>query len=93
MPQRVKVWDLIAMLEGRLRDLQRDREDLDARERELVRDLVLAGMTWGDVGRVYGVTRQAARQRFGAEVVAWQRVHGSALPWEVQPSDPFYEGP
>ena len=56
--------------------------DAEQAVREAARDLVLAGYSWADVGRMLGVTRQAARQRFGAEVQWWREHMGSRLPWE-----------
>ena len=50
--------------------------------REAVRDLVLAGYSWADVGRMLGVSRQAARQRFGADVAWWREHMGAVLPWD-----------
>ena len=46
---------------ARLVDQQRR---LAARERDLVTALVAAGTPWPVIGSVFGVSRQAARQRF-----------------------------
>lgn len=61
--------------------------DAEREVREIVRDLVLGGYSWADVGRMLGVSRQGARQRFGGEVDAWKREHGDALPWDVWPAE------
>jgi len=65
-------------------------ESIAARQREAVeigRDLYLAGMSWADVGRLLGVSRQAARQRFGPGVAEWLAVApAGALPWDLDPA-------
>jgi hypothetical protein len=55
---RAQLLAAVARHERRLRDLARQR-DL------VVLAAVSGGATWADVGRTLGVTRQAARQRFG----------------------------
>lgn len=55
--------------------------------REIVRDLVLGGYSWADVGRMLGVSRQGARQRFGSEVERWRAEHGDVMPWDLWPSE------
>lgn len=40
-------------------------ESLEASAGEAARALVAAGYSWGEVGREVGMTRQAARQRWG----------------------------
>jgi hypothetical protein len=71
-------------------------ERLDAVERanqllhEAVRDLILAGYSWADVGRMLGVTRQSARQRFVADVQWWREHMGDRMPWDDwDPSEEF----
>lgn len=66
------------LLAERLEEAERAQQQV----REAVRDLVLAGYSWADVGRMLGVTRQAARQRFGSEVDWWREHMGDRLPWE-----------
>ncbi|WP_298462665.1 hypothetical protein [uncultured Cellulomonas sp.] len=44
-----------------------ERQRADARVALLVQVLRAAGATWGEVGAELGVTRQAARQRFGGD--------------------------
>ena len=51
---------------GRLERLSRTRAELDAAITEQVRALVALGTDWGNIGRALGVTRQAARQRYGS---------------------------
>jgi len=48
---------------------------------ETVRDYVLAGGSWADVGRLLGVTRQSARERFIGHVQAWVETYGDLMPW------------
>jgi len=50
---------------------------------ELGRDLYLAGMSWGQLARVLGVSPQAARQRFGPAVAEWVEQWQDLKPWEV----------
>jgi hypothetical protein len=66
------------LLADRVRDLEEAQEGL----RAAVRDLVLAGYSWADVGRMLGVSRQAARKRFGAEVDWWREHMGNQMPWD-----------
>lgn len=55
-----------------LTELARLRDDVDVELRQAVQQLRSgeglafgAGYSWGDIGRVLGMTRQAAQQRFG----------------------------
>ena len=41
------------------------RTDLDIREHNLVQEMRKDGTTWGTIGALFGITRQAAQQRFG----------------------------
>ena len=66
------------LLEERLQEAERAQQLV----RDAVRDLVLAGYSWADVGRMLGVTRQAARQRYGAEVDLWREHMGDRMPWD-----------
>jgi hypothetical protein len=66
------------LLGERLAEVERAQELL----RDAVRDLVLAGYSWADVGRMLGVSRQAARQRFGADVEWWREHMGDRMPWD-----------
>jgi hypothetical protein len=43
---------------------------VDLLERRVVLEAQAAGMTWSDIGQVYGVTRQAAHSRFANETLA-----------------------
>lgn len=74
---------LPAMLDARLAELEQARKLLG----EAVRDLVLAGYSWADVGRMLGVSRQAARQRYGDLVTEWRETAGDQMPWDAQPFD------
>jgi hypothetical protein len=40
-----------------------------ALERQVLLDAQAAGMTWAEIGRVYGVSRQAAHRRFSDDTV------------------------
>lgn len=51
---------------NRLRGLSTSRVELDALIAEEVVALVRMGTDWGTIGRALGVSRQAARQRYGA---------------------------
>lgn len=49
----------------RLRDLTASRSELDQAIADEVVALVALGTDWGTIGRALGVSRQAARQRYG----------------------------
>lgn len=67
-----------------------DLDALDVHMRMLSRDMRLAGMTWADIARVHGTSRQAARERFAPLVAAWEAEHGATVkPWDL---DPGYAG-
>jgi hypothetical protein len=51
---------------NRLRDMSTSRVELDALIADEVIELVRIGTDWGTIGRALGVSRQAARQRYGA---------------------------
>lgn len=42
---------------------------VEALERQVLLDAQAAGMTWAEIGRVYGVSRQAAHRRFSDDTV------------------------
>lgn len=42
---------------------------VEALERQVLLDAQAAGMTWAEIGGVYGVSRQAAHRRFSDETV------------------------
>ena len=42
---------------------------IEALERQVLLDAQAAGMTWAEIGRVYGVSRQAAHRRFSDDTV------------------------
>ena len=42
------------------------RTDLDIREHNLVQEMRHNGTNWATVGALFGTTKQAAQQRFGA---------------------------
>lgn len=67
-----------------LASLLDQREAIDEQIRDAARDLVLAGMSYADLARLLGTTRQAARQRWAPAVDAWRASYGDALPWEMQ---------
>jgi len=61
-----------------------DLDELDAHMRMLSRDMRLAGMTWADIARVHGTSRQAARERFAPLVADWEAEHGTTVkPWDL----------
>lgn len=49
----------------RLDAVRAARETLDALEARTVRESRAAGATWSAIGRLYGLTKQGAQQRFG----------------------------
>lgn len=48
----------------RLAAVRAAREDLEALEVQTVREARAAGATWSDIGALFGVSKQAAQQRF-----------------------------
>lgn len=88
-------WDrakVLASLPAEMMSRLEKIERLERECREIARDMFLAGYSWADVGRLLGVSRQAARQRFGAEVEHWRAEMGDVTPWEDWPNrdgDPF----
>ena len=42
------------------------RTDLDIREHNLVQEMRSDGTSWATIGALFGITRQAAQQRFGS---------------------------
>ncbi len=75
------------LLHERLEEVERAQELLH----DAARDMVLGGYSWADVGRLLGVSRQAARQRFGAGVAEWREHSPNVMPWEVEVD--FFEDP
>lgn len=55
-----------APLEDQLYYIHRTGEILERQQRDVIRRLRRAGMTWAGVGEILGVTRQAAQQKYGA---------------------------
>lgn len=51
---------------NRLREMSTSRAELEALIAAEVIELVRLGTDWGTMGRALGVSRQAARQRYGA---------------------------
>jgi hypothetical protein len=51
---------------ARLRELSVEQAAVSAAIEDLVIDLSRAGVSWGDIGRALGVSRQGARQRYGS---------------------------
>ena len=49
---------------ARLDEVRSAREALEALEQKTVREARAAGATWGEIGSLYGVSKQAAQQRF-----------------------------
>jgi predicted CoA-binding protein len=49
---------------NRLEVVRRAREALERLERATVAEARAAGATWGEIGTMYGVSKQAAQQRF-----------------------------
>jgi hypothetical protein len=49
---------------ARLDEVRTAREALEALEEKTVREARAAGATWGEIGSLYGVSKQAAQQRF-----------------------------
>ena len=48
----------------RLKAVREAREALERLEQESVAEARAAGVTWGEIGTLYGVSKQAAQQRF-----------------------------
>ncbi len=74
--------EILRRLPWLLGERRRELEQADEAYRDAVRDLVLAGYSWADVGRMLGVTRQSARERFGAGVAEWREHMGDRMPWD-----------
>jgi hypothetical protein len=92
MPQDHERQAVLAELPRELVDTLAQIEALRGRAEDLARDLNLAGMSWATLGLMLGITRQAARQRFGPAVEAWKREHGSVMPWQLEEDDdPFQQ--
>ncbi len=49
---------------ARLDAARRAREAADELERDQVEAARDAGLTWGEIGKLYGLTKQGAQQRF-----------------------------
>ena len=49
---------------ARLAAVRRARESLEKLEQSTVAEARSAGATWGEIGTLYGVSKQAAQQRF-----------------------------
>jgi hypothetical protein len=58
--------------------------DVAADVDELIVELNLAGVSWAEIGRMIGITRQAARQRFQPLVDDWVAENGPLMPWDVR---------
>jgi hypothetical protein len=58
---------------GALEAVVRARAGLDQLERQAVAGMREGGSSWADVGRVLGVTKQAAQQRYGPPATPWRR--------------------
>lgn len=52
---------------GGLEAVRRVREAAEDLEKVKVREARLAGVTWGQIGSLYEISKQAAQQRFGGE--------------------------
>jgi hypothetical protein len=50
---------------ARLAEVRDAREALEALESRTVGEARAAGATWGAIGGLYGISKQAAQQRFG----------------------------
>jgi hypothetical protein len=53
----------------RVRGVHHLAAGVEALERRVLLDAQASGMTWADIGAVYGVSRQAAHRRFSDETV------------------------
>lgn len=53
----------------RVRAIHHLAAGVDALERQVLLDAQSAGLTWAQIGEVYGVSRQAAHRRFSDETV------------------------
>jgi hypothetical protein len=58
---------------GALEAVAAARAGLDVLARQAVAELREGGSSWADVGRVLGVTKQAAQQRYGPPATPWRR--------------------
>ena len=71
-PHRIRVDRAIDALQqipdplGRVDAVRISRERLDALEDAAVRDARAAGITWKQIGALYGLSKQGAQQRFRA---------------------------
>jgi hypothetical protein len=62
-------WQALRALDD-LAVLVEERRLLDARIAEIVTGLAAVGVSWAEIGRSLGMTRQGARQRYGSQPVA-----------------------
>lgn len=83
--ERTLTQDVLAQTPQVLQAVRDEIARLRAQERLLAADLHLAGMDWAGIGRLLGITRQAARQRYGPEVETWRAIAGDTLPWDAFP--------
>jgi hypothetical protein len=56
---------------ARLAEVRAARRALEALEAQTVAEARASGATWGEIGALYGISKQAAQQRFG---------HGDGVP-------------
>jgi hypothetical protein len=65
----IVTWEAARALDE-LAVLAEERRLLEARVEGLVRGLSNVGVSWAEIGRSLGMTRQGARQRYGSQPVA-----------------------
>ena len=66
-----KVRDLLDSSDAhtRVRAMHHVAVGIEALERKVLLDAQASGMTWAEIGAVYGVSRQAAHRRFSGETI------------------------
>lgn len=55
---------------GVIRDLQLIQDTVNDAMTDVVADMRAAGISWNEIGEALGVSRQAARQRFGGRGIS-----------------------